>query len=97
MSCIHQHPEIPWTVERLGKEAGMSRTAFSTRFSELLNDTLMNYLTSWRMNLAEQKIRNGEKVDADFIEGLGYQSESSFRRAFKKLKGYTLSDISVAR
>ncbi len=93
LSCIHKHPEIPWTVELLGKEAGMSRTAFSKRFSELLDDTPMNYLTCWRMNLAEQRIRNGEKVDADFIEGLGYQSESSFRRAFKKLKGHTLSNV----
>jgi len=96
LSCIHKHPEMPWTVELLGKEAGMSRTAFSKRFSELLDETPMNYLTSWRMNLAEQRIRNGERVDADFIEGLGYQSESSFRRAFKKLKGHTLSEITGA-
>jgi len=93
LSCIHKHPEMPWTVELLGKKAGMSRTAFSKRFSELLCETPMNYLTAWRMNLAEQRIRNGEKVDADFIEGLGYQSDSSFRRAFKKLKGHTLSDV----
>jgi len=93
LSYLHKHPEIAWTIEQLGKEVGMSRTAFATRFSELIGDTPMNYLTSWRMNLAELRLKSGEKVDLDFIESLGYQSESSFRRAFKKCKGYTLSSV----
>ncbi|BDX05790.1 AraC family transcriptional regulator [Planctobacterium marinum] len=93
LSLIHQHPEITWTIESLGKDVGMSRTAFATQFTLLVGDTPMNYLTSWRMNLAELRIKSGEKVTLDFIESLGYQSESSFRRAFKKIKGYTTSNI----
>lgn len=93
LSLIHQHPEIAWTIESLGKEVGMSRTAFATQFTSLVGDTPMNYLASWRMNLAELRIKNGEKVTLDFIDSLGYQSESSFRRAFKKIKGYTTSNI----
>lgn len=95
LSCLHTHPEKAWTIARIGKEIGMSRTAFATRFSKLVGTTPMNYLTSWRMNLAELRVKNGEKVDLAFIESLGYQSESSFRRTFKKTKGYTLSEIVV--
>nr|WP_231870416.1 MULTISPECIES: helix-turn-helix domain-containing protein [unclassified Marinomonas] len=62
----------------------MSRTAFSLRFTELVGIAPIGYLTSWRMNLAELRIQNGERVNLDFIESLGYRSESSFRRAFKK-------------
>ncbi len=93
LSEIHNHPEKAWTIELLGQEVGMSRTAFATKFSELVGDTPMNYLTLWRMNLAELRLKSGEKPNLEFIESLGYQSESSFRRAFKKCKGYTLSEI----
>jgi AraC-like DNA-binding protein len=95
LSYLHTYPERAWTIEQIGKEVGMSRTAFATRFSELVGDTPINYLTSWRMNLAELRLKNGEKVDLAFIESLGYQSESSFRRAFKKTKGYVLSDVVI--
>ncbi len=95
LSRIHNYPEKAWTIELLGQEVGMSRTAFATKFSELVGDTPMNYLTLWRMNLAELRFKSGEKVDLDFIASLGYQSESSFRRAFKKVKGHTLSEIDV--
>ena len=93
LALIHQQPEVNWTIELLGKEVGMSRTAFATQFTALVGDTPMNYLASWRMNLAELRIKNGEKVTLDFIDSLGYQSESSFRRAFKKIKGYTTSSV----
>lgn len=95
LSKIHNHPEKAWTIELLGQEVGMSRTAFATKFSELVGDSPMNYLTLWRMNLAELRLKSGEKADLDFIESLGYQSESSFRRAFKKCKGYTLSRVNA--
>lgn len=95
LSYLHTYPEKTWTIEQLGKEVGMSRTAFATRFSELVGDTPMSYLTSWRMNLAELRLKSGEKVDLAFIESLGYQSESSFRRTFKKTKGYTLSEVVI--
>ena len=93
MACIHALPEKNWTVESLGKEVGMSRTAFANKFRELVSESPMNYLTSWRMNLAKLRIKNGEKVDLDFVESLGYQSESAFRRVFKKVIGMNVSEV----
>lgn len=93
MLCIHSKPNISWTIDSLGREVGMSRTAFSNRFNELVGDTVMNYLTKWRMNMATMRIQNGEVVNLDFIESLGYKSESAFRRAFKKVLGVNVSDL----
>ena len=92
LACIHSQPENAWTVESLGREVGLSRTAFSNRFRDLVGNTVLNYLTEWRMNLAMMKLQNGEKVDYKFTESLGYQSESAFRRAFKNTLGMNVSE-----
>lgn len=93
MLSIHASPEKNWTIENLGKEVGMSRTAFSNRFHEMVGDTVINYLTKWRMNIALMRIQQGEQVNIDFIESLGYKSESAFRRTFKKILGFNPSQI----
>jgi AraC-like DNA-binding protein len=90
---IHNRPEESWTIESLGREIGMSRTAFSNRFSEVVGESVLNYLTRWRMNLAVMRVKEGEKVDLDFVESLGYKSESAFRRTFKKVIGRNISEI----
>ncbi|MEM7026716.1 MAG: AraC family transcriptional regulator [Pseudomonadota bacterium] len=93
MLAIHNSPEINWTIESLGKEVGLSRTAFSNRFNELVGETVMSYLTKWRMNLAQMRIKSGEIVNLDFVESLGYKSESAFRRTFRKTLGLNVSEI----
>lgn len=90
---IHNRPDVHWTIESLGKEIGMSRTAFSNRFSEIVGESVLNYITRWRMNLAAMKVRDGVKVDLDLIESLGYKSESAFRRTFKKVMGKNISEV----
>ena len=60
LEAIHQNPATPWTVERLAREAGLSRTAFSNRFNELTTYTPLNYLTSWRMQLARQLLADSD-------------------------------------
>ncbi|MCJ8278139.1 MAG: AraC family transcriptional regulator [Bdellovibrionales bacterium] len=96
LSCIHQHPERNWTIENLGFEVGLSRTAFANRFKEIVGDSVLNYITKWRMNLAVMKIKEGKKVDIDFVESLGYKSESAFRRTFKRAMGINLSEVGNA-
>lgn len=93
LACIHSSPEINWSVESLGKEVGMSRTSFSNKFRELVEESPLSYLTAWRMNLAKLRISNGEKVDLDFVASLGYKSESAFRRMFKKVIGVNISEL----
>ena len=97
LAKIHAMPSEQWTIESLGKEVGMSRTAFSNRFTEVVGDSVLNYLTKWRMNLAAMKIKEGAKIDLEFVESLGYKSDSSFRRAFKKVMGMNISEVKLER
>ena len=76
-------------IESLGKEIGMSRTAFATRFTKLVGEPMLQYLTKWRMNLAVMRLKDGEKVTPELIEQPGYKSESAFTHQYS-LKAYPL-------
>ncbi len=91
LSLIHTNPGRQWTLESLGKEIGMSRTAFASKFTNLVGEPMLQYLTKWRMNLAVMRLRDGEKVTPELVEQLGYKSESAFRRTFKKVTGKNTS------
>lgn len=85
--AIHERPQQAWQVASLAEEAGMSRSVFSGLFKDTMDMTPMAYLTSWRMRLAAQRLKNGDKNLAMLSEQLGYQSEAAFRRTFKKVIG----------
>ncbi|ETI59131.1 AraC family transcriptional regulator [Marinomonas profundimaris] len=85
--AIHERPQQAWQVANLAEEAGMSRSVFSGLFKDTMGMTPMAYLTSWRMRLAAQRLKNGDKNLAILSEQLGYQSEAAFRRTFKKVIG----------
>jgi transcriptional regulator GlxA family with amidase domain len=57
---MHQHPTLPWTVARLAKEAGLSRSVFFERFRHALGVAPMEYLLAWRMALAKTMLRGGK-------------------------------------
>ncbi len=90
---IHDQPEQTWTVERLAQQAGMSRTAFNNAFRDKLGYTPLEYVTLWRMRLANQKLRQGQQNLAALSLELGYQSETAFRRAFKKNLGFAPGQV----
>jgi len=96
LSLIHTNPGKQWTLEILGKETGMSRTAFATKFTELVGEPMLQYLTKWRMNLAVMRLKDGEKVTPELVEQLGYKSESAFRRTFKKVIGKNTSEFKLS-
>lgn len=81
---IHREPEREWTVASLAKEVGMSRTAFSARFTELVGRPAMRYVTQWRMRLARTHLRETKEPLVALAGRLGYQSEAAFSRAFKR-------------
>lgn len=85
--AIHEQPQQAWQVASLAEEAGMSRSVFSGLFKKTMGMTPMAYLTSWRMRLAAQRIKNGDRNLAILSDQLGYQSEAAFRRTFKKVIG----------
>jgi AraC-like DNA-binding protein len=84
---VHRSPERPWTVAALAEKAAMSRSAFSTRFSALVGEAPMAYVTRWRMSLARDWLREGDQTTLEIALRLGYQSEAAFSRAFKRTLG----------
>jgi AraC-like DNA-binding protein len=86
LAALHQHPARGWTLESLAHEVGVSRSVLAERFTELVGQPAMQYLTSWRMQLAANLLRVGESVTA-VAERVGYESKAAFSRAFKKYVG----------
>jgi AraC-like DNA-binding protein len=87
LASIHRRPEGDWTVALLAKQAKMSRSVFSERFNELVGTPPMQYLTRWRMHLAGVWLREGKMSLGEIAARLGYESEPSFSRAFKRHRG----------
>ena len=84
---VHRDPQHGWTVASLAEKAAMSRSAFSARFTELVGEAPMAYVTRWRMHVAQSWLREGELSVAEVAHRLGYQSEAAFSRAFKRTMG----------
>lgn len=84
---IHAAPAEPWTIERLARAAGMSRSGFAQRFTEIVGLPPMQYVTRWRMQLASERLADHHVSLADVGCAVGYASEAAFLRAFKKAVG----------
>ena len=84
LQTIHAAEDRPWTVADLACVAGLSRTAFSNRFYELLDHTPLGYMTVWRMQLAHRLLIDSDLSIIDVAERSGYQSEAAFSRVLKK-------------
>jgi AraC-like DNA-binding protein len=87
MNAMHQQPEYPWSLDSLAQHAGMSRTAFTQRFNALTQQTPIYYLTMLRMQKAKQMLTSSNQSMLAIAEKVGYQSEASFGKAFKKCMG----------
>lgn len=85
--AIHQHPSRDWTVSMLAREVGMSRSALSARFRELVGEPVKQYITEWRMQLAREELMGSRRTLLEIAETHGYQSEAAFSRAFKRVFG----------
>jgi AraC-like DNA-binding protein len=86
LELLHAAPREGWTVERLGRAVGVSRSILAERFTEMVGHPPMHYLTLWRMQLAARLLHDGRSVIA-VAEAVGYASEAAFSRAVKKLMG----------
>jgi AraC-like DNA-binding protein len=83
---MHGDPGHPWTVDRLAKEAALSRSTFYARFAANVGMPPMEYLIGWRMALAKDLLRKGSAI-AEIAERVGYGSASAFSTAFRKSVG----------
>ena len=87
LNLLHKDVAANWTVETLAAAAGMSRSAFALRFKEKVGQSPLDYLTRWRMLLAGDRLANtGDPVSVIALS-LGYESESAFSTAFKRVMG----------
>jgi AraC-like DNA-binding protein len=86
---LHHRPAEAWTLDRLARAVGTSRSALAERFAHFVGQPPMRYLTQWRMQLAARMLSDGAaKVSAVALD-VGYESEAAFSRAFKKMVGTT--------
>lgn len=84
---IHQRPEEPWKVETLAAEVAMSRSAFAARFTQLVGEPALRYVTRWRIHKAARLLRQNRESVAAIAMQVGYQSEAAFSRVFKQWVG----------
>lgn len=84
LELIHTAPYDPWTVEKLGREVGMSRSSFSSRFKELVGLAPIEYTTNWRMQKAYEMLKDTKLPLGAIAKQVGYISEPAFSRAFKR-------------
>jgi len=87
LALMHRDITHSWTVDELGREVGLSRSALAERFTRLIGEAPMHYLANWRMQVAAQKLRNNTESLANVASTVGYESEAAFSRAFKKAFG----------
>jgi AraC-like DNA-binding protein len=87
LALLHGSPRRDWTVDQLARAVGQSRSVFARRFTHVVHDTPMHYLTRWRMQLAAHLMERQGMSLAQVAADVGYDSEAAFNRAFKKCLG----------
>ncbi|MEJ3658840.1 AraC family transcriptional regulator [Actinomycetes bacterium KLBMP 9759] len=87
LTLIHRDPAREWTVAALAAETAMSRSAFAARFTELVGEPAMHYVTRWRMHTAMTWLTDDTMTVGEISRRLGYRSEAAFSRAFKRVIG----------
>jgi AraC-like DNA-binding protein len=86
LGAMHHRAEAPWTVASLAKEVGLSRSVFASRFTQLVGEPPLGYLTRLRMQKAATRLRDGARL-AEASRLTGYASEASFSHAFRQWAG----------
>lgn len=93
LRLIHDEPAKHWSLEELASAVGMSRTSFAQQFKHLVGNTPIDYLTEWRMSLAFSRLQLSKDTVLAIALDIGYQSEASFSRTFKKIIGKSPSQV----
>ncbi|WP_395022021.1 AraC family transcriptional regulator [Dongia sp.] len=87
VGAIHADPSRKWTLAELASQAGMSRSSFALKFKLTVGAAPMDYLTRWRMLLAGDRLAHSNEAISRIALSLGYESESAFSTAFKRVMG----------
>jgi AraC-like DNA-binding protein len=92
LRLIQHNPAHPWTVAALAGEIGVSRAALARRFTELVGEPPMSYLTGWRLGLAADLLREPEATIDAVARQVGYGSGFALSAAFKRVRGLSPRD-----
>jgi AraC-like DNA-binding protein len=84
LALVHGRPAEPWTVERLGRQVGLSRSALAERFSEVMGEPIIAFLTRWRLQLAAEILLATSRPIESIAREAGYESASAFSHAFRR-------------
>ena len=87
LALLHREPANGWTIAKLAKAVGVSRSVLAQRFRHFLGAPPMSYLTKWRMQLGAQLLTSTSRSVAQIAGEVGYESEPAFNRAFKREYG----------
>lgn len=86
VGAMHERPGHPWTLDELADIAGMSRARFAVNFRETVGVTPLDYLTDWRMSVAQNLLKQGRPIKS-VAAAVGYQSQAALARVFAKRVG----------
>lgn len=89
LGLMHQEPWQPWTIAELCSRAGISKTVLSEKFTELVGASPIEYLVSWRMQIAAHWLKEPDMTIERVAERCGYDSASAFSKAFKRSFGFS--------
>lgn len=84
LALIHENPELPWTVQSLAAKVGLSRAAFARRFTVLVGEPPLKFLTRWRMSLAAKILKTTTESVDEVASRVGYDSSTAFGKAFQR-------------
>jgi AraC-like DNA-binding protein len=96
LRLIHDDPAQPWTVAELAAEAGVSRAAFARRFTELVGEPPMKFLTDWRLSLAADLLLEPEATIGSVAHQVGYGTPFALSTAFKRVRGMSPQQYKLA-
>lgn len=97
ISAFIKNPAESWTVERMAKLSFQSRSAFAERFNQVVKMPPMEFVATWRMQLAVGWLADGNATMLDVAIKCGYESEAAFRKAFKRIVGTSPGKIRAPR
>src|SRR5947209_13072908 len=87
IAALHARPAEPWTVASLAREVHISRATLARRFTEVVGEPPLTYLTRWRMHIATQRLKYSTQPVGAIAREVGYTSEYAFNRAFARHRG----------
>ena len=94
LRLLHDDPAAPWTVANLAERIGVSRSTLAKRFSELMGEAPLTYLTHWRMALAVDRLTDDPALSiAQVGRSVGYADPFAFSAAFKRVRGVNPRDV----